>query len=86
MMGEYPGVRWGGTCNCRDNRQGTSLSDHACCRAGDFFPTSKKQGDEIYTALLKQKAKLHIRYIAWQVSLHFDHLHVSTGEKCTGCF
>lgn len=86
IMGTFGGVRWGGTCNCRDNRQGTGLSDHACCHAGDFFPTTKKQGDEIQRQLMANKDHFDIRYIAWQVALHYDHLHVATGAPCSGCF
>lgn len=86
IMGTFPGVRWGGTCNCRDNRQGTGLSDHACCHAGDFFPASTKQGNEIYRQLMANEDHFNIRYIAWQVALHYDHLHVATGAPCSGCF
>lgn len=86
VMGSYDGVRWGGTCNCRETRQGGSLSDHACCHAGDFFPKSKAQGDDIHRDLMDDTQKYNIRYISWQVALHFDHLHVATGPPCSGCF
>lgn len=85
VAGTYDG-RWGGTCNCRETRQGGSLSDHACCRALDWFPTSTANGNVIYNDLLDRKKEFNIRYISWQVALHFDHLHCATGQPCTGCF
>jgi hypothetical protein len=84
IMANFPGVRWAGTCYCRDNRQGTGLSDHACCGAGDFFPVNKAQGDAIKQAVMREFGD-RIEYIAWQVALHFDHLHIATC-RCFHCF
>lgn len=80
----FPELRYAGTCNCRDTRQGGSLSDHACCHASDWFPPSKAYGDK-YVAAVKREFGDVIIYVSWQVYLHYDHAHVATG-KCSHCF
>lgn len=86
VFSRWPNARWGGTCNCRPPRgQSSGYSDHACCRALDVFPVSKQQGDEIEREVTKMSSSFHLRYIAWQEPLHYDHLHIATGNPCGGC-
>lgn len=79
---EYPDLPRIQTTNCRKIAGSNTWSQHSWANAADIF-VSKAVGDELAPRLRATFGE-HIKALLWQVTNHFDHIHVDTWPTGTG--
>jgi hypothetical protein len=82
VVSEYPNLPRIQTTNCRPIAGSTAWSQHAWANAADIF-VSNSVGNELKPRLI-ERFGTHIKTILWQVTNHFDHIHLDTWPTGTG--
>lgn len=53
------------------------LPDHPSGHAVDLMVPNLDYGDQVYAAVMENRATFNVRYVLWRVPNHYNHVHVT---------